>query len=275
MAVIQSSNLNVMTKAAEKAAAAIRRDFGEIENLQVSQKGSMDFVTQADLKAEKIIRSELEYARPKYGFLLEEGGEIEGADPNYRWVVDPIDGTTNFIHAVPYICISIALEKKRSDGAWVAESAVVYDPLHDEMFIAEKGKGAFVNGKRLQVSARRQLGESLLITHSPKFDRTNYHKSMELYLKVTEHSKGIRTMGATALDLAYLAAGRYDAGWYTSFKRWDVAAGILLLKEAGGEITQLDGDDNVTQAETLIAGTPKVQSNLLKLLKPCWLAKAA
>lgn len=273
MPAINSANLNVIIKAVESAAHGIRRDFGEVENLQISRKGNLDFVTKTDLKSEKVIRSELEYSRPKYGFLLEEGGEVKGQDPSYRWVVDPLDGTTNFIHSIPYVCISVALEKKRADGAWVPVTAVVYDPIHDDMFIAEENKGAFLNDRRIQVSGRKEFDESLLITHSPKNDRATYKKSMKMFLAVTEESKGIRTMGATALDLAYIAAGKYDAGWYTSFKHWDISAGILLLKEAGAEVTQLDGDDNVTNPSSLLVGTPKMHSKLSNILKPCWTAK--
>ncbi len=276
MPAINSANLNVMIKAAENAAHGIRRDFGEVTNLQISRKGTLDFVTQTDLKAEKIIKSDLSYARPKYGFLLEEGGEVVGDDLNYRWVVDPVDGTTNFIHAIPYVCISISLEKKRLvDGAWIPHAAVIYDPIHDDMFIAEEGKGAFLNDVRIQVSNRQKFDESLLITHSPKHDRANYKKSMQLFLKVTEQSKGIRTMGATALDLAYIAAGKYDAGWYTAFKRWDISAGLLIAKESGAQITQLDGDENISDPSTLVVGTPKMHKSLLDVLKPHWIAKAA
>ncbi len=276
MPAINSAHLNVMIKAAEKASNGIRRDFGEITNLQISRKGTLDFVTQSDLKAEKTIRYELENARPNYGMLLEEGGEIKGRDEKHRWVVDPLDGTTNFIHAIPYICTSISLEKKRlSDGVWVPVSAVIYDPIHDDMFIAEENKGAFLNDRRIEVSQRKAFDESLLITHSPKYDKPNYKKSMELFMKVTQQSKGIRTMGATALDLAYIAAGKYDAGWYTSFKRWDISAGLLIAKEAGAEVTQLDGDDNVSNPTSLVVGNEKMHKQLLSVLKPHWTAKAA
>jgi len=259
-----------MLAAAEKAAYGIQRDFGEVEKLQVSRKGALDFVTQTDLKAEKIIHDELLRARPKFGFLLEEGGEIKGEDTQYRWVVDPLDGTTNFIHAIPYLCISIALEKRRNDGEWETESAVIYDPIHDDRFLAERGKGAFHNRQRMKVSQRTQFDEAMIITHSPKHDRANYRKSMQLFLKITEQSKGIRTMGATALDLCYLASGRYDAGFYTSFKRWDIAAGLLIAQESGASITQLDGDESITSPESLVLGNPKLQQSLLKLLKPIW-----
>ncbi len=275
MPAINSAHLNVMIKAAENAAHGIRRDFGEVSNLQISRKGTLDFVTATDLKAEKIIRSDLEYARPKYGFLLEEGGKIKGQDSSLRWVVDPIDGTTNFIHSIPYICISISLERKRNDGKWTSLAAVIYDPIHGDCFIAEENKGAFLNDRRIEVSKRQSFDESLIITHSPKHDKANYKKSMDMFLKVTEQSKGLRTMGATALDLAYIAAGKYDAGWYTSFKQWDVSAGLLLCKEAGAEVTQIDGDEDVTSPTTLLLGNPKMHRNLSAILKPEWKAKAA
>jgi len=275
MTAINSANLNVMIKAAEKAAHGIRRDFGEVTNLQISRKGSLDFVTQADLKAEKIIRDELAFARPRYGFLLEEGGEVKGEDDRYRWVVDPLDGTTNFIHALPYICISIALEFKRNDGKWTTISALVYDPIHDDVFIAEENKGAYLNNRRLQVSHRDSFDDAVIITHSPKNDKDNYKKSMEAFLKVTEKSKGIRTMGATALDLANIAAGKFDAGWYTSYKRWDISAGLLIAREAGAVITQINGDEDVTNPSTLVVGNVKMHKELLGVLKPHWTAKAA
>lgn len=275
MPAINSPHLNVMIKAAEKAAHGIRRDFGEITQLQVSRKGTLDFVTQSDLKAEEVIRSELSFARPKYGFLLEEGGEIKGEDSRFRWVVDPIDGTTNFIHSIPYLCISIALEQKDHNRPWRTVSALVFDPIHDDIFIAEEFKGAFLNDRRIEVSGRQKFDESVLITHSPKHDRANYQKSMQLFLKVTEKSKGIRTMGATALDLCYIAAGKYDAGWYTSFKRWDIAAALLIAKEAGAVVTQIDGDENVENPESLLLGTPKMHRALLDVIKPHWVKKAA
>lgn len=271
----QTANLNVMLAAAEKAARGIRRDFGEVSQLQISRKGTLDFVTQTDLKAEKVIREELSRARPKFGFLLEEGGEVAGTDDAHRWVVDPLDGTTNFIHSVPYVCTSIALERKDNNGNWQPVAAIIYDPLHDDIFMAEAGAGAFHNNRRIQVSPRTQFDEALLVTHSPKNDRENYRNSMELFLKVTDHSKGIRVMGATALDLAYIAAGKYDAGWYSAFKRWDVSAGLLLAKEAGAAICQLDGNRDVSACESLIVGAPKIQEKLASLITPLWKVKAA
>jgi myo-inositol-1(or 4)-monophosphatase len=275
MPAINSAFLTVMIKAAEEAAQGIRRDFGEVNNLQISRKGTLDFVTQTDIRAEKAIREVLSHARPKFGFLLEEGGEVIGKDPKYRWVVDPLDGTTNFIHAIPYVCTSISLEKKDDQGEWQPISAVVYDPLNDDLFIAEEGKGAFLNDRRIQVSPRRNFDEALLVTHSPKHDRANYRKSMQLFLRVTEYSKGMRTMGATALDLANIAAGKFDAGWYTSYKRWDISAGLLLVKEAGAVRTQLDGSTDLTNPESLLIGNAKMHQALANIIQPLWNAKAA
>lgn len=258
-----------MTKAAHKAARNIVRDYGEVGNLQVSRKGTMDFVTQTDIRSEKIIREELTYARPKFGLLLEESGETVGQDKDNRWVVDPIDGTSNFIHAVPYFCVSIAHEKRRPDGVWEPQCAVIYEPLRDELFHAEKGNGAFCNDRRIQVSARKILEESLLITHAPKHDKSHFELSNKLYQRVIGQCKGIRTMGATALDMAYIAAGRFDVGWYTHFKRWDISAGLLMVQEAGGLITQLDGSSIYKDNETasILLGAPKLQQALEKLFK--------
>ncbi len=266
----QSAIVTVMFKAARKAAHGLMRDFGEVTELQVSRKGTMDFVTQSDLKAEKIIREELTKARPKFGLLLEEGGEVAGEDADHRWVVDPIDGTTNFIHAVPYFCISIALEKRRANGSWYPIAAMVYDPLRDEAFVAEEGKGAFMNDRRMSVSQRDKFDEALLVTHSLKHDSSTFKPSAATFSHMITQSKGVRMMGATALDLAYLAAGRYDGAWYSYFKRWDISAGLLLVREAGGIITQINGDDDVSNTETLLVGNPRLHSQMLKHIKPFW-----
>ena len=272
---MQSALYTIMLNAAQKAARGIQRDYGEVSELQVSRKGTMDFVTQTDIRAEKIIQDDLAHARPKFGFLMEEAGEIEGTDKEHRWVIDPIDGTTNFIHAVPYFCIAISLEKRRANGQWYPIAALVYDPMRDEAFYAEENKGAFLNNRRLAVSGRQKLDEALLVTHSPKHDREHFRESLGMITTVTEFSKGARTMGSTALDLAYIAAGRFDAGWYTAFKRWDVSAGILLVKEAKATVTQVDGDDNVDDPQSLLVGAPKIHSALSKLLKPVWQKRSA
>lgn len=267
---MQSAIITVMFKAARKAAAGLLRDFGEVSELQVSRKGTMDFVTQSDLRAEKIIREELSKARPRFGFLLEEGGEVIGEDAEHRWVVDPIDGTTNFIHAVPYFCISLALEKKQANGLWRPIAALIYDPLRDEVFHAEEGKGAMVNERRLRVSQRDNFDVALLATHSLKHDSQHFARSTAMFSTMVAHSKGVRMLGATALDLAYIAAGRLDGGWYSYFKRWDVAAGILLVKESGGIVTALDGKAEESTGDTLLAANPKLHALMQPLLGKCW-----
>jgi myo-inositol-1(or 4)-monophosphatase len=221
------------------------------------------------LKAEKILREELSKARPRYGFLLEEGGEVAGEDGEHRWVVDPIDGTTNFIHAVPYFCISLALEKKRTDG-WHPIAALIYDPLRDEVFFAEEGKGGMLNDKRLRVSQRDSFDAALLVTHSLKHDSQHFTKSTAMFSMMVANSKGVRMLGATALDLAYIAAGRLDGGWYSYFKRWDVAAGILLVKEAGGIVTTLDGSAHDSDSDNLLAANAKLHGQMTKLLSKAW-----
>jgi myo-inositol-1(or 4)-monophosphatase len=264
---IHSADITVMIRAARKAAKGMLRDFGEVTELQVSRKGTMDFVTQSDLRAEKLLHEELSRARPRFGLLMEEGGEVEGQDGEHRWVIDPIDGTTNFIHAIPYFCISLALEKKRPNGSWTTIAAVIYDPIRDEVFSAEAGKGALVNDRRMQVSSRTSFDAALLVTHSLKHDAANFADSRRYFERMMSRSKGIRMLGATALDLAYIAAGRYDAGWYSYFKRWDIAAGLLLVKEAGGIVTQINGDDDLSNPATLLAGNPKMHGLVAKELR--------
>lgn len=230
----RSPILNVMAKAVEKAARGLARDFGEVEQLQVSLKGTSDFVSAADLKAEKVLRAELVKARPGFGFLLEEGGEVEG-DGVHRWIIDPLDGTTNFLHGIPHFAISVALEK---EGEIVA--GMVYNPITDEMYSAEKGAGAFLNNRRLRVSARRRLDESVIATGVPHRGRGEHGAFLRQLERVMEQVAGVRRMGAAALDLAYVAAGRYDGFWESDLSPWDMAAGLLLVKEAGGYISGMD-----------------------------------
>ncbi|MEM1266550.1 MAG: inositol monophosphatase family protein [Pseudomonadota bacterium] len=224
-----SANLNVMIKAARRAARGLVRDFGEVENLQVSTKSAGDFVSRADLKAEEVVRDELTGARPNYGWLGEESTEVKGADPTRRWLVDPLDGTTNFLHGMPHWAVSIALEHKKEVVA-----AVVYDPVKDEMFTAEKGAGAWLNDRRLRVSDRRDMSASVFATGVP----FAANPALPLFLRqaaaISPVSAGIRRWGAAALDLAYVAAGRFDGYWEMGLNPWDVAAGMLLVREAGG-----------------------------------------
>ncbi len=224
-----SANLNIMIKAARKAGRGLLRDFGEVEKLQVSMKGAGDFVSRADIKAESIIREELTVARPNYGWLGEESAEVKGADPTRRWIVDPLDGTTNFLHGLPHWAVSIALEHK---GEIVA--AVVFDPVKDEIFTAEKGAGCWLNDSRLRVSARRDMIRMIFATGLPFGGRGDLPDTLADLARLLPVCAGVRRWGAAALDLAYVAAGRYDGFWERRLHPWDMAAGLLLVKEAGG-----------------------------------------
>lgn len=258
----QSPTLTVMVQAARKASRKLRRDFGELENLQVSKKGPADFVTTADMTAEKTLFEELNRARPGYGFLLEERGPVEGTDATHRWIVDPLDGTTNFMHAVPHFAISIALER---NGTIVA--GLVYNPVTDEMYTAERGAGAFLNDRRLRVSARRDLGQALLATGLP-FMGQNHHEVELAELEAVMHkTAGVRRFGSAALDLAFVAAGRFDGFWEHALNPWDIAAGMLLVREAGGFVTDLDGRDNVLPNGDILATNDGIQRPLQDLLK--------
>ena len=265
--IVYTPLLSVMTAAAFKAAKGLVRDFGEVGHLQVSKKGSNNFVTNADIKAEKTIRIELQKARPKFGFLLEEGGEIKGEDPTSRWVVDPLDGTNNFIHAVPYFCISIGLEKTYNTGRKEIIAGVVYDPLRDEMFTAEKHKGAFLNGRRIQVSARKDLSDALLGHGVPRKGKADFKPALAMLQAVTENEAGARTLGASALELAYVAAGRLDGYWHTSLHIWDIAAGILLVQEAGGTVADLTGGNNMLTSGQVLASNTHLHRRLETILQ--------
>jgi len=246
----RSALINVMTRAAEKAARGLRRDFGEVEQLQVSLKCPGNFVSTADLKAERTLRQELSKARPDYSFLMEESGASAGKDTEHRWIVDPLDGTTNFLHGLPHFCISIALERA---GDIVA--GVVYDPIKDELFWGEKGIGSFLNDRRLRVSSRRQLSQALLATGTPYGQRSDgrprYLRQLD---SLMDQVGDIRRMGAAALDLAYVAAGRFDGYWEYGLGAWDIAAGLLLVREAGGYVSEPSGDgDPLRSGDTLAA----------------------
>ena len=257
----RSALLNVMAAAATKAARGLVRDFGEIENLQVSKKGTADFVSNADRKAEKVIVRELLKARPRYGFLLEEGGEIEGTDTSNRWIVDPLDGTTNMLHGIPHFSISIALER---DGEPVA--GVIHEPVYDQMFWAEKGQGAYLNGRRLRVSARRSLEESLFATGIPFAGRKDHGRFLKQLGAVMAVSAGVRRFGSAALDLAYVAAGRYEGFWEIGLHPWDLAAGIVLVREAGGFTSDFDGGNAMMASGGIIAANDRLHEKFLKIL---------
>jgi myo-inositol-1(or 4)-monophosphatase len=257
-----SPALNVMTTAARKAGRKLIRDFGELENLQVSMKGPADFVTSADRRTEKILIEELQRARPGYCFLAEESGLIEGPDKTHRFIIDPLDGTTNFLHAIPHFAISIGLEREGQ-----LASAVVYNPVTDDMFTAEKSHGAYLNDKRLRVAARKALPESLIATGIPFLGRDGHESYLKELEAVMGATSGVRRFGAAALDLAYVAAGRFDGFWERGLKPWDMAAGILLVREAGGFVSDLDGGSRALEAGHILAANDTLHPMLLKLLK--------
>lgn len=256
-----SANLNVMIKAARRAARNLVRDFGEVENLQVSMKGAGDFVSRADIKAEQIIRDTLMDARPAYGWLAEEGAEEKSRDGMHRWVVDPLDGTTNFLHGLPHWAVSIALERK---GEIV--SAVIYDPAKDEMFTAEKGQGAWMNDRRLRVSGRRDFIEMIFATGVPFANSKHLPQTLKELAALMPRCAGVRRWGAASLDLAYVAAGRYDGFWERGIQPWDVAAGALLVREAGGLVGPLDDATDPIAEGRIIAANAEVFDRFTALL---------
>jgi myo-inositol-1(or 4)-monophosphatase len=259
---IRSPVINVMANAALHAARGHTRDFRDVEQRQVSVKGPSDFVTSADLRAERTLKAELQRARPGYGLLFEESGAAEGSDPHHRWIVDPLDGTTNFLHGVPHFAISIALER---DGDIIA--GVIYDPTRDEMYWAEKGAGAFQNDRRLRVSARRQLGEALIATGFPFRGRPQHPAYNAALARVMEATSGVRRFGSAALDLAYLAAGRYDGFWEFGLQPWDLAAGLLLVREAGGFVSDLAGGQGMMKSGDVLAANAHLHLPLAALIK--------
>jgi myo-inositol-1(or 4)-monophosphatase len=254
--------LNVMIAAARKTARALKRDFGELEKLQVSLKGPANFVSSADRRAEETLYQELGKARPGYGFLGEEGGEREGADKSHRWIVDPLDGTTNFLHGIPQFAISVALER---EGAVVA--GLIYNPASEEMFIAEKGKGAFMNEQRIRVAGRKRLGESVIACGLPHVGRGDIALGRKETGAVQEQVAGLRRFGAAALDLAWVAAGRLDGYWERDIKPWDIAAGLILVREAGGFVSDCDGGEDMFAKGQIVAGNDAIHKELLGALK--------
>ncbi len=259
---LHSAVLNVMIKAAHRAGRSLKRDLGEVEQLQVSLKGPRNFVTAADKRAEEIVREELAKARPDYGFLGEEGGAHEGSDKTHRWIVDPLDGTTNFLHGIPHFAVSIALER---NGTIVA--GLVYNPANDDLFIAERGKGAFLNDQRIRVAGRQRLAEAVVACGLPHYGRGDLALGRREIAAAQQHFAGLRRFGAAALDLAWIAAGRFDAYWERDLSPWDMAAGIILVREAGGFVTDLDGHDAIFTKGQIAAGNETMHHELLKLLK--------
>jgi myo-inositol-1(or 4)-monophosphatase len=258
----QSALLKVMSDAARKAARGLNRDFGELAELQVAKKAPADFVSAADLKAEQVIFEALTKARPGYGFLGEERGMIEGTDKTHTWIVDPLDGTTNFLHAIPHFAINIALQR---EGAVVA--AVTHNPVTNELFWAEKGKGAFVNDKRLRVAARSRMDEAVLATGIPFLGHGQHAKFLKELHQISQRAAGVRRFGSAALDLAWVAAGRFDGYWERDLNAWDVAAGVLLVAEAGGKVTDADGGADMLKTGGIVAGNLELQPQIVERLR--------
>ena len=254
--------VNVMVAAARKAARDLNRDFGEVEQLQVSRKGPADFVSNADIRAEQTLRRELSKARSGFGFLMEESGETPSGDGRHRWIVDPLDGTTNFLHGVPHFAISIALEQ---EGELVA--GIVHQPLTDETYWAERGAGAYLNDRRLRVSSRFKLEDALIGTGIPFKGEEGHGVYHATLAEITPTVSGVRRMGAAALDLAYVAAGRFDGFWEFALSPWDIAAGILLVREAGGYVTTIAGDPNVLPTGDILAANDKLHPLLGDMLR--------
>ncbi|SCZ54831.1 myo-inositol-1(or 4)-monophosphatase [Epibacterium ulvae] len=259
---IGSANLNVMIKAARAAGRSLVKDFREVENLQVSMKGAGDFVSRADIAAEKILKEELRGARPTYGWLAEEGGEEAGEDPTRRWIVDPLDGTTNFLHGLPHWAVSIALEHK---GKIVA--GVVYDAAKDEMYFAEKGAGAWMNDTRIRVSGRNRMIESIFATGLPFGGRSDLPETIQDLAQIMPACAGVRRWGSAALDMAYVAAGRYEGYWERRLNAWDIAAGIIIIKEAGGFVQAMDPEDKVIDSGTVLCGNEVIFDNFAKVIR--------
>ena len=257
-----SALIKVMVDAARKAGRALARDFGEVAELQVSRKGAADYVSAADLKAEQTIFEELTRARPGYGFLGEERGMIDGTDKTHTWIVDPLDGTTNFLHAMPHFAINIALQR---EGQIVA--GVTYNPANSDLFWAERGRGAFLNDHRLRVAARTRFEEAVFATGIPFLGHGQHGRFLKELHQVSQRVSGVRRFGAAALDLAWVAAGRFDGFWERDLKPWDMAAGILLVTEAGGVVTDADGAADPLTSGSICAGNSSLQGQLLERLK--------
>lgn len=254
--------MTVMSSAALKAAKGLIHDFNEVEHLQVSKKGPGNFVSTADHRAEKTIRFELQKARPDFGFLLEESGEIPGSDSQHRWIVDPLDGTTNFLHGIPHFAISIGLQFENEIIA-----GVIYDPIKDELFYAEKGKGAYVNDRRLRVSARKELNDALILTERP-YKRSDTPENFSAICEnIRPHVAALRQYGASVLDLAYVAAGRSEGFISHQLAPWDLAAGLILVREAGGYVSDMKGGKDPLKNGSILAANSLLHEPLLKLIQ--------
>ena len=259
---LSSANINVLVKACRKASKTLIRDFGEIENLQVSLKGPGDFVTASDKKVEKILIDELQKARPNYSILSEEVGEINN-DESFKWIIDPIDGTANFLHGIPHFAISIGLE---NEGEIIC--GIVYDPIKDEMFVAEKGNGAYLNNKKIRVSSRSQLKDCIIFTGGPKKEAKNRDLALKEYNNFSSKVLlPIRKLGSASLDMAYVAAGRCDGFWQRNLNYWDIAAGIILVKESGGFVTDFLGENKYKENKTILVTNSKINNEMIEVLK--------
>jgi myo-inositol-1(or 4)-monophosphatase len=259
---LHSALINVMVKAARRAGRSLKRDLGEIEHLQVSLKGPANFVSMADKRAEEMLYEDLNKARPGYGFIGEEGGSREGSDKSHTWIVDPLDGTTNFLHGIPQFAISIALQREDSIIA-----GVIYNPGNDELYIAERGKGVFLNDQRLRVAGRRQLNDCVIACGLPHIGRGDHALFNRELNTIQTKVAGLRRFGAASLDLAFVAAGRLDGYWERDLQPWDIAAGLLMVREAGGTITGLDGKDDALTTGDVLCGNELIHGELLKVLK--------
>jgi len=258
---LSSANINVMVKACRRASKILIRDFGEIENLQVSLKGPGDFVTASDKKVEKILINELQEARPSYSILSEEIGQINN-DKSFKWIIDPIDGTANFLHGIPHFAISIGLEH---DDEIIC--GIVYDPIKDEMFVAEKGNGSYLNNQRMRVSSRSKLKDCIVFTGGPRLDSKNKELALEEYKKFSSKILiPIRKLGSASLDMAYVAAGRCDGFWQRNLNYWDIAAGIILVKEAGGFVTDFEGENRYVENKTILATNSRISKEMIEVL---------
>ncbi len=260
---LQSALLNVMIKAARRAGRSLKRDLGEIENLQVSLKGPANFVSLADRRAEEMLYEDLAKARPGYGFIGEEGGSRPGDDKTHTWIVDPLDGTTNFLHGIPQFAISIGLQR---EGTIIA--GVIYNPANDELYTAERGKGAFLNDQRIRVAGRRKLNECVIACGLPHIGRGDHELSRVEMSEIQNRVAGLRRFGAASLDMAFVAAGRLDGYWERNLQPWDMAAGQILVREAGGVVSGMAGDDDPLLSGHVICGNEFVHGELVKILKP-------
>jgi len=260
---LHSALINVMVKAARRAGRSLKRDLGEIEHLQVSLKGPANFVSLADKRAEEMIHDDLAKARPGYGFIGEEGGARPGSDTSHTWIVDPLDGTTNFLHGIPQFAISIALQR---EGTLIA--GVIYNPANDELYIAERGKGAFLNDQRLRVAGRRKLHECVVACGLPHIGRGGHDVALKEMEALQDKVAGFRRFGAASLDMAYVASGRLDGYWERNLQPWDIAAGQIIVRESGGIVTGIEGHDNALTSKNVLCGNEFVHAELVKILKP-------